>query len=76
MIKELNTYMRQEFELAAKAAGFRCVEYASDSYEGPAIKCLIEQVERLKQEIPLALRYDQWDERFVMVYPAERQAKA
>jgi arginine/ornithine N-succinyltransferase beta subunit len=60
---------KQEFEQAAKAAGFVCVEYVSDHYQGPAVKCLVEQIDQLQKATRLTLQYEQWDQRFVMAYP-------
>lgn len=71
MAKEHSAGTKQQFELSARAAGFVCVSYASDAYKGPAVKCLLEQVEKLRQATDLKLGFDQWDERFVMVYPEE-----
>jgi hypothetical protein len=71
MANEQSASTKQQFELSARAAGFVCVAYASDAYKGPAVKCLLEQVEKLEQATNLKLRFDQWDERFVMVFPEE-----
>jgi hypothetical protein len=61
---------KKRFVSAAEAAGHICIEYASSSYNGPAVKCLIEQVKRLQEEIQMPVSYDQWDEKFIMVFPS------
>jgi hypothetical protein len=61
---------KKRFVSAAETAGYICIEYVSSSYIGPAIKCLIEQVKGLEKEIQMPVSYDQWDEKFIMVFPS------